>query len=157
MRLAPWGQKQARSPAWSLSLGTGVHCSTTTCCMRTCFETSGESSACGRWPNQHSPESFVAKTFCANLEKAAQCQKWTEARSPGHIAAMKFMKQLNTHVESSLIVTPLCSHRSLKRQSGDLAFSLLGIGESITVQCGVSISASEFSTRKMTRARSTNP
>ena len=41
-------------------------------------------------------ERFVSKTFCANLEKAAQrYEKWIESRSPGHIAAMReFMKQM---------------------------------------------------------------
>ena len=43
-------------------------------------------------------ERFVAKTFCTNLEKAAQrYEKWIEGRSPGHIAAMReFMKQMRT-------------------------------------------------------------
>jgi len=45
-------------------------------------------------------ERFVSKTFCANLEKAAQrSEKWIESRSPGHIAAMRdFMKQMRTQV-----------------------------------------------------------
>jgi hypothetical protein len=45
-------------------------------------------------------ERFVSKTFCANLEKAAQrYEKWIESRSPGHIAAMRdFMKQMRTQV-----------------------------------------------------------
>jgi hypothetical protein len=45
-------------------------------------------------------ERFVARTFCANLEKAAQrYEKWIESRSPGHIAAMReFMKQMRAQV-----------------------------------------------------------
>jgi hypothetical protein len=41
-------------------------------------------------------ERFVSKTACANIEKAAQrYEKWIEARSPGHVAAMReFMKQM---------------------------------------------------------------
>jgi S-ribosylhomocysteine lyase LuxS involved in autoinducer biosynthesis len=41
-------------------------------------------------------ERFVSKTACANLEKAAQrYEKWIEARSPGHVEAMRgFMKQM---------------------------------------------------------------
>jgi len=45
-------------------------------------------------------ERFVAKTFCTNLEKAAQrYEKWIEGRSPGHIAAMReFMKQMSAQL-----------------------------------------------------------
>ena len=43
-------------------------------------------------------ERFVAKTFCANIEKAAQrYEKWMETRSPGQLAAMReFMKQMRS-------------------------------------------------------------
>jgi hypothetical protein len=45
-------------------------------------------------------ERFVAKTFCANLEKAAQrYERWIEARSPGHVAAVRdFMKQMRAQL-----------------------------------------------------------
>jgi hypothetical protein len=45
-------------------------------------------------------ERFVAKTFCANLEKAAQrYERWIEARSPGQVAAMRdFMKQMRAQL-----------------------------------------------------------
>jgi hypothetical protein len=45
-------------------------------------------------------ERFVSKTFCSNIEKAAQrYEKWSEGRSPGHIAAMReFMKQMRAQL-----------------------------------------------------------
>src|SRR5215467_12931937 len=63
------------------------------------FETSGEFFGVWELVKPVVPvarERFVARTFCANLERAAQrYEKWTEARSPGHIAAMReFMKQV---------------------------------------------------------------
>jgi hypothetical protein len=63
------------------------------------FETSGEFFGVWELVKPVVPsfrERLVAKTFCANLEKAAQrYEKWMEARSPGHIAAMReFMKQM---------------------------------------------------------------
>jgi hypothetical protein len=63
------------------------------------FETSGEFFGVWEMIKPVLPqfrERFVAKTFCANLEKVAQrYEKWIEERSPGHIAAMReFMKQM---------------------------------------------------------------
>src|SRR5215216_3289982 len=65
------------------------------------FETSGE--FFGVWQRvkpiiQEGRERFVNKQFLANLEKAAnRYEKWIEARSPGHIAAMQaFMKQMQS-------------------------------------------------------------
>jgi hypothetical protein len=48
-------------------------------------------------------ERFVSKTFCANLEKAAQrYEKWIESRSPGHIAAMRdLVKQMRAQMEKA--------------------------------------------------------
>ncbi len=45
-------------------------------------------------------EKFAYKQHLANLEKAAQrYEKWIEARSPGHIAAMRdFMKQMKAQM-----------------------------------------------------------
>ena len=65
------------------------------------FETSGEFFGVWEMLKPVVPtfrERFHAKTFCANLEKAAQrFEKWSETRSPGHIAAMReFMKQMRT-------------------------------------------------------------
>ncbi|MGH9356297.1 MAG: DUF4760 domain-containing protein [Terriglobia bacterium] len=65
------------------------------------FETSGE--FFGVWerlkPTIHETrERFVNKAFAANLEKAAQrFEAWIEARSPGHVAAMRqWMRQMPT-------------------------------------------------------------
>jgi hypothetical protein len=65
------------------------------------FETSGEFFGVWEMIKPVVPalrQKFVSKTFCANLEKAAQrYEKWIEARSPGHIAAMReFMKQMRS-------------------------------------------------------------
>jgi hypothetical protein len=67
------------------------------------FETSGEFFGVWEMVKPVVPalrERFVSKTFCANLEKAAQCyEKWIESRSPGHIAAMReFMKQMRAQL-----------------------------------------------------------
>jgi hypothetical protein len=45
-------------------------------------------------------ERFAYKQHLANVEKAAQSyEKWIEARSPGHIAAMRdFMKQMQAQL-----------------------------------------------------------
>ncbi len=45
-------------------------------------------------------ERFVSKTFCGNMEKAAQrYEAWMESRSPGHIAAMReFIKQMRSQM-----------------------------------------------------------
>jgi hypothetical protein len=65
------------------------------------FETSGE--FFGVWESIKPVvpafrERFVAKTFCSNIEKAAQrYEKWMETRSPGQLAAMReFMKQMRS-------------------------------------------------------------
>jgi len=63
------------------------------------FETSGEFFGVWELAKPAVPdgrERFVNKQFLANLEKAAQrYETWIEARSPGHIAAMRqFMKQM---------------------------------------------------------------
>ena len=65
------------------------------------FETSGE--FFGVWESIKPVvpafrERFVAKTFCGNIEKAAQrYEKWMETRSPGQLAAMReFMKQMRS-------------------------------------------------------------
>ncbi len=67
------------------------------------FETSGEFFGVWEMVKPVLPafrERFVAKNFCANLEKAAQrYEKWIEGRSPGHIAAMRdFMKQMRAQL-----------------------------------------------------------
>ena len=67
------------------------------------FETSGEFFGVWEMLKPVVPafrERFVSKTFCANLEKAAQrYEKWIETRSPGHIAAMRdLMKQMRTQM-----------------------------------------------------------
>ena len=67
------------------------------------FETSGEFFGVWELVKPVVPafrERFVAKTFCTNLEKAAQrYEKWIEGRSPGHIAAMReFMKQMRAQL-----------------------------------------------------------
>ena len=63
------------------------------------FETSGE--FFGVWERvkpiiQQTRERFVSKLFLAQLEKAAnRYETWIEARSPGHLAAMRqWMKQM---------------------------------------------------------------
>ena len=45
-------------------------------------------------------ERFAGKTWCANLEEAAQrYEKWIESRSPGHLAARReFMKQMRAQL-----------------------------------------------------------
>jgi hypothetical protein len=65
------------------------------------FETSGE--FYGVWQRvkpfiEEGRERFVEKHFLGHLEKAARrYEAWSEARSPGHIAAMQaFMKQMQT-------------------------------------------------------------
>ena len=65
------------------------------------FETSGEFFAV--WERvkpiiQQGRERFVNKQFLAHLEKAAnRYETWIEARSPGHIAAMReWTKQMRT-------------------------------------------------------------
>lgn len=67
------------------------------------FETSPE--FFGVWERvkpiiQQARERFVNPQFLANLEKAAKrYETWIEARSPGHIAAMReFMKQMRTQM-----------------------------------------------------------
>jgi hypothetical protein len=67
------------------------------------FETSGE--FFGVWERvkptiQQCRERFANKQFLAHLEKAAnRYQTWIEARSPGHVAAMReFAKQMRTQV-----------------------------------------------------------
>ncbi len=67
------------------------------------FETSGEFFGVWEMVKPVVPafrERFVAKTFCTNLEKAAQrYEKWIEGRSPGQIAAMReFMKQMRAQL-----------------------------------------------------------
>ena len=67
------------------------------------FETSGEFFGVWEMIKPVVPafrEKFAAKTFCANLEKAAQrYEKWIETRSPGHIATMReFMKQMRAQM-----------------------------------------------------------
>lgn len=63
------------------------------------FETSGE--FYGVWQRikptiQEGRQRFASKQFLAHVEKAAnRYEAWTEARSPGHIAAMQeMMKQM---------------------------------------------------------------
>ena len=65
------------------------------------FETSGE--FFGVWESVKAivPEGrklFVNQQFLANVEKAAErYEKWIEARSPGHVAAMRqWVKQMRT-------------------------------------------------------------
>jgi len=67
------------------------------------FETSGE--FYGVWGRvkpfiQQGREMFVNKQFMAHLEKAAnRYETWIEARSPGHLAAMRdFTKKMRTQV-----------------------------------------------------------
>ena len=67
------------------------------------FETSGEFFGVWEMIKPVVPafrERFVSKTFCANIEKAAQrFEKWSEVRSPGQLAAMReFMKQMRAHL-----------------------------------------------------------
>ena len=67
------------------------------------FETSGEFFGVWEMIKPVVPEfrqRFVMKTFCANLEKAAQrYEKWIEGRSPGHVSAMReFMKQMRSQL-----------------------------------------------------------
>lgn len=63
------------------------------------FETSGE--FYGVWDRirpiiQETREKFVSRDFLSHLERASQrYETWLEARSPGHIAAMReFMEQM---------------------------------------------------------------
>ena len=67
------------------------------------FETSGE--FFGVWERvkptiQQGREQFVYKQFLAHLEKAAnRYETWIEARSPGHLAAMReFTKRMRAQV-----------------------------------------------------------
>ncbi len=67
------------------------------------FETNGE--FFGVWERirpviQQGRERFANKQFLAHLEKAAnRYETWIEARSPGHIAAMRqFMKQMRSQL-----------------------------------------------------------
>ena len=67
------------------------------------FETSGE--FFGVWERvkptiQQGRELFVNKQFLAHLEKAAnRYETWIEARSPGHLAAMReFTKRMRAQV-----------------------------------------------------------
>jgi len=67
------------------------------------FETSGE--FYGVWDRvkpfiQQGREMFVNKQFMAHLEKAAnRYETWIEARSPGHLAAMReFTKRMRAQV-----------------------------------------------------------
>ena len=67
------------------------------------FETSGEFFGVWEMIKPVVPafrERFVSKTFCANIEKAAQrFEKWSEVRSPGQLAAMReFMKQMRAQL-----------------------------------------------------------
>ena len=54
MRLAPMGSETGAFASMVSVIGNRrVHCSTTTCCMRTCFSKPAENfSACGRWSNR---------------------------------------------------------------------------------------------------------
>jgi hypothetical protein len=70
------------------------------------FETSGEFYAV--WDRvkdivSEGREMFKNKQFLANVEKAAgRYEKWIEARSPGHIAAMReFSKQMRSQFEKA--------------------------------------------------------
>jgi hypothetical protein len=70
------------------------------------FETSGE--FYGVWDRvkgivPEGRELFKNKLFLSNVEKAAQrYEKWIEARSPGHLAAMQqFMKQMRDQMAKS--------------------------------------------------------
>jgi hypothetical protein len=70
------------------------------------FETSGE--FFGVWERikpiiQQGRERFVNKQFLAHLEKAAnRYETWIEARSPGHIAAMRqWMKQMQPQTKAA--------------------------------------------------------
>lgn len=67
------------------------------------FETSGEFFGVWEMIKPVVPafrERFVSKTFCANIEKAAQrFEKWSEVRSPGQLAAMReFLKQMRAQL-----------------------------------------------------------
>ena len=67
------------------------------------FETSGEFFGVWEMVKGVVPafrQRFVAKTFYANLEKAAQrYEQWMEERSPGHVAAMReFMKKMQAEM-----------------------------------------------------------
>jgi hypothetical protein len=71
------------------------------------FETSGEFFRVWEMVRPAVPafrERFVAKTYRANLEKAAQrYEKWIESRSPGHIAAMReFRKQVSAQLAKAI-------------------------------------------------------
>jgi hypothetical protein len=70
------------------------------------FETSGE--FFGVWERvkpiiQQGRERFVNRQFLAHVEKAAQrYETWIEARSPGHLAAMRqFTKQMRAQLASA--------------------------------------------------------
>jgi hypothetical protein len=70
------------------------------------FETSGE--FYGVWDRvkaiiPEGREMFKNKLFLSNVEQAAQrYEKWIEARSPGHLAAMQqFMKQMRDQMAKS--------------------------------------------------------
>jgi len=70
------------------------------------FETSGE--FFGVWERvrpviREGREMFANKQFLANLEKAAnRFETWIEARSPGHVAAMReFGKQMRAQFEKA--------------------------------------------------------
>jgi hypothetical protein len=67
------------------------------------FETSGE--FFGVWERikptiEEGRKRFANKQFLANLEKAAnRYETWIEARSPGHLAAMReYMKQMRAQI-----------------------------------------------------------
>ena len=70
------------------------------------FETSGE--FFGVWERikptlKEGRERFANKQFLAHLEKAAErYEKWIEARSPGHIAAMRqFAQQMRAELKKA--------------------------------------------------------
>jgi len=70
------------------------------------FETSGE--FFGVWERikpiiQQGRQQFVNKQFLAHLEKAAnRYETWIEARSPGHLAAMRqWMKQMRPQTKAA--------------------------------------------------------
>lgn len=70
------------------------------------FETSGEFYAVWDRVKDIVPEGremFKNNQFLANVEKAAnRYEKWIEARSPGHIAAMReFSKQMRSQLEKA--------------------------------------------------------
>jgi hypothetical protein len=71
------------------------------------FETSGE--FFGVWERvkpviREGREKWANKQFLANLEKAAnRFETWIEARSPGHVAAMReFGKQMRAQLEKAV-------------------------------------------------------